>query len=68
MKTAYSFVVYLAEWTQAVNTHGGFGRWRYAVAKAPGEIRGILMPIPEAASACTPASRTNRKLGGNLRA
>jgi type III restriction enzyme len=34
---------YLDEWTQAVNTHGGFGRWHWAVAKAPGEIRDILM-------------------------
>jgi type III restriction enzyme len=34
---------YLDEWTQAVNAHGAFGRWRYAVAKNPGEIRDILM-------------------------
>jgi type III restriction enzyme len=34
---------YLGEWTQAVNAHGGFGRWRCAVAKAPGEIRDILI-------------------------
>jgi type III restriction enzyme len=34
---------YLAEWTQAVNAHGAFGRWRYAVAKSPGEIRDILL-------------------------
>lgn len=34
---------YLAEWTQAVNTHGGFGRWRWAVAHQPAEIRDILM-------------------------
>jgi type III restriction enzyme len=33
---------YLDEWAQAVNEHGGFGRWRCAVAKAPGEIRDIL--------------------------
>jgi type III restriction enzyme len=33
---------YLDEWTQAVNAHGGFGRWRWAVAKEPGEIRDIL--------------------------
>ena len=39
---------YLDEWTQAVNTHGGFGHWRWAVVKAPGEIRDILMPRPEA--------------------
>jgi len=35
--------LYLDEWTQAVNAHGGFGRWRCAVAKAPGEIRDILI-------------------------
>jgi type III restriction enzyme len=35
--------LYLDEWTQAVNAHGGFGRWRSAVAKAPGEIRDILI-------------------------
>ena len=34
---------YLDEWAQAVNAHGGFGRWRYAVARAPGEIRDILI-------------------------
>lgn len=34
---------YLDEWTQAVNAHGGFGRWRWAVARQPGEIRDILM-------------------------
>ncbi len=34
---------YLDEWTQAVNAHGGFGCWRWAVAHHPGEIRDILM-------------------------
>jgi len=34
---------YLDEWTEAVNAHGGFGRWRWAVAHHPGEIRDILM-------------------------
>lgn len=34
---------YLDEWTQAVNVHGGFGHWRWAVAHHPGEIRDILM-------------------------
>ncbi len=34
---------YLDEWCQAVNAHGGFGRWRSAVAGSPGEIRDILM-------------------------
>ncbi len=35
--------LYLNEWTQAVNTQGGFGRWLCAVAKSPGEIRDILI-------------------------
>ena len=33
---------YLDEWTQAVNAQGGFGWWRWDVAKKPGEIRDIL--------------------------
>ena len=33
----------LDEWTQAVTAHGGFGRWRCAVAYVPGEIRDILL-------------------------
>lgn len=33
---------YLHEWTLAVNSHGGFGRWHWAVARNPGEIRDIL--------------------------
>jgi type III restriction enzyme len=32
----------LDEWVQAVNDHGGFGRWCWAVAREPGEIRDIL--------------------------
>ncbi len=34
---------YLDEWVQAVNAHGGFGRWRWAVVQHPGEIRDILL-------------------------
>lgn len=34
---------YLAEWVEAVNSHGGFGRWRWAVAHQPGDIRDILL-------------------------
>lgn len=34
---------YLEEWTQAVNTHGGFGHWRWAIAHQPGEIRDVLV-------------------------
>ena len=33
---------YLAEWVDAVNAHGGFGRWGWDVAMKPGEIHGIL--------------------------
>ncbi|MCL6510889.1 MAG: DEAD/DEAH box helicase family protein [Anaerolineae bacterium] len=38
---------YLDEWTQAVNAHGGFGHWRWAVAKHPGEVRDVLMRVQE---------------------
>lgn len=33
---------FLNEWVDAVNTHGGFGRWSWAVALRPGEIQDIL--------------------------
>jgi type III restriction enzyme len=33
---------YLDEWTQAVNAHGGLGRWCAAVVQNPAEIRDIL--------------------------
>uniref|UniRef100_A0A7C4RTB6 Type III restriction endonuclease subunit R n=1 Tax=Desulfatirhabdium butyrativorans TaxID=340467 RepID=A0A7C4RTB6_9BACT len=39
---------YLEEWIQAVNAHGGFGRWRWAVARQPGEIRDVIMQGEEA--------------------
>ena len=38
---------YLEEWTRAVNTHGGFGRWHWAVVKHPGEIRDVLIRYDE---------------------
>ncbi len=38
---------YLDEWIQAVNAHGGFGRWAAVVAKNPGEIRDILMQVQQ---------------------
>ena len=34
---------YLDEWTQALNAHGGFGRWRSDIALRPGEIQDILL-------------------------
>jgi type III restriction enzyme len=39
-KTKWQF---LDEWVNAVNTHGGFGRWRWAVAAQPGEVQDILL-------------------------
>jgi type III restriction enzyme len=39
---------YLDEWTQAVNAHGGFGHWRWAVAHHPGDIRDVLMQRKDA--------------------
>lgn len=36
---------YLEEWIQAVNAHGGFGRWAAAVVKNPGEIHDILTRV-----------------------
>ena len=33
---------YMNEWCQAVNAHGGFGRWRHAVSRGPGKVHGIL--------------------------
>jgi len=34
---------YLDEWIEAVNNHGGFGRWRADVALHPGQIKDILI-------------------------
>ncbi len=36
---------YLDEWVRAVNAHGGFGRWRHAVSRNPGDINRILADI-----------------------
>ena len=33
---------FLDEWVNAVNAHGGFGRWRWAVVQRPGEIKDVL--------------------------
>lgn len=33
---------YLAEWVEAINAHGGFGRWSWDVAFKPGDIHDIL--------------------------
>lgn len=34
---------YLDEWVKAINAHGGFGYWRWAVARKPGDIQDILL-------------------------
>ncbi|MDZ7315240.1 MAG: DEAD/DEAH box helicase family protein [candidate division KSB1 bacterium] len=36
---------YLDEWIQAVNAHGGFGRWRWAVVRSPGDIKDVLTNV-----------------------
>lgn len=41
---------FLAEWVDAVNTHGGFGYWRWAVANQPGEVHDILLKAMKAGS------------------
>lgn len=33
---------FLREWTEAVSSHGGFGRWRCATTYSPGDIKSIL--------------------------
>lgn len=33
---------FLAEWVDAVNTHGGFGRWSCGVARSPADVQDIL--------------------------
>jgi len=33
---------FLDEWVKAVNMHGGFGLWKWAVSKNPADVAGIL--------------------------
>ena len=33
---------FLAEWVEAVNQHGGFGHWRWAVSRDPGDLKDKL--------------------------
>lgn len=33
---------FLDEWVKAVNEHGGFGHWQWAVSRQPGDVVGIL--------------------------
>lgn len=34
---------FLDEWVRAVNTHGGFGKWTYAVSRIPSDLPAILV-------------------------
>lgn len=42
---------YLAEWVQAVNAHGGFGHWSWAVTHHPGAIFEVLAGFEKAQKA-----------------
>lgn len=42
---------YLAEWVDAVNAHGGFGRWAWAVSTTPDDVEDILALHANVASA-----------------
>ncbi len=33
---------YMKEWVKAVNEHGGFGQWKFAVSKKPSDIKDLL--------------------------
>ena len=33
---------FLDEWVRAVNAHGGFGKWKWAVSMNPADLKGIL--------------------------
>ena len=33
---------FLDEWVRAVNEHGGFGKWKWAVSRHPGDVGGII--------------------------
>ncbi len=41
---------FLDEWVRAVNGQGGFGSWRWAVARHPKEVAGILGPTTAVAA------------------
>ncbi|SPD72234.1 Type III restriction enzyme, res subunit [uncultured Desulfobacterium sp.] len=36
---------FMDEWVRAVNIHGGFGKWKWAVSKNPGDVRKILAAV-----------------------
>jgi len=41
---------FLDEWVKAVNEHGGFGRWVWAVSRRPGDVVQILEQASSARS------------------
>lgn len=36
---------FLDEWVRAINVHGGFGKWSWAVSKNPRDLAKILKNI-----------------------
>ncbi len=36
---------FLDEWVNAVNSHGGFGRWKWAVSKNPADLPDVLAQV-----------------------
>lgn len=36
---------FLDEWVRAVNSHGGFGTWKWAVSTHPSDVEGILQGV-----------------------
>ena len=36
---------FLDEWVRAVNAHGGFGKWAWAVSRHPSDLEGILEKV-----------------------
>jgi len=49
---------FLDEWVRAVNEHGGFGRWRWAVALRPGEVKDVLERVAASAASGSGAEGT----------
>lgn len=36
---------FLDEWVRAVNEHGGFGKWKWAVSRSPSDVKAILEDV-----------------------
>ena len=50
----------LGEWTQAVNQHGGFGRWSADVSYNPADIEDVLAPARRIAQ--NPTTTVNHQI------